>query len=290
MTLCSGDNPCQRCRDNGKRCFFSEDQTAAEALQNLSRPSLPQQSWPPTSINNGNGFARRNIMPRQEYSEQGASDVSALGLSMEARMARIESMMEALLQERAMYTTPPAGLQHDENGSDLAISIPVGDSVNPALAFLSQPTQDVQSRPRDVIDPLLAIGTANLRLDNRSLMFPDPETYQGYTTTFFDEFHGYYPCVDEYRFRSRSQRMLAVPDLHSDDICFLALNYIVFALHAVSNNATVPDSQSKPPGWHWLQLADEVVGKRQLMGNGDLSLAQFLLFKVRTPWLQQEIS
>jgi hypothetical protein len=292
MTQCSGDNPCQRCRDNGKRCFFSEDQTAAEALQNLSRPSLPQQSSTSTSINNGNGPARCNIMPRRQNDERSVSDASALGLSMEARMARIESMMEALLRERAMYTTPLAGLRHEDNGSDIAMSMSIGDPVNPTLAFLDPPPQNFSLE--NTIDPLLGMDTTSVRLGNRSLMFPDSAICQSYTTTFFDEFHGYYPCVDEQLFRSRSERILAVAEAHPDDVCFLALNYIMFALHAVCENTATLDRQSKPPGWHWLQLADGIVGKRQLMGHGDVSLAQFLLFKVRTSttslflWLQQD--
>ena len=280
MTQCSGDNPCQRCRDNGKRCFFSEDQTAAEALQNLSRPSLPQQPSASTSVNNGSGAARRNIMPRYQNDERRVSDASALGLSMEARMTRMESMMEALLQERAMYTIPLAGLRHDDNGSDIAMSMSMGGSVNPSLSFMDHPPQDAP--PQSAIDPLLGTDTATVRFGTHSLTFPDPTIYESYITTFFDEFHGYYPCVDEQRFRGRSQRITAVPEVRPDDACFLALNYIIFALHAVSSNTATSERQSKPPGWHWLQHADDVVGKRQLVGRGDISLAQFLLFKVRT--------
>lgn len=219
-------------------------------------------------------------MPRHQDDERRVSDASALGLSMEARMARIESMMEALLQERAMYITPPAGLRHDDNGSDIAMSMSMGDSVNPALPFLDHPPQDAPLQ--SAIDPLLGTDTATVRLATHSLRFPGRAIYESYITAFFNEFHSYYPCVDEQRFRSRSQRILAVPEVHPDDACFLALNYIIFALHAVSNNTVAPDRQSKPPGWHWLQHADEIVGKRDLIGHGDLSLAQFLLFKVRT--------
>ncbi|KAJ4400363.1 hypothetical protein N0V91_008719 [Didymella pomorum] len=196
-------------------------------------------------------------------------------------MARIESMMEALLQERAMYTTSLADLRHEGNGSDIAMSMSLSASVNPALPFLGQLPQNAP--PQNAIDPLLDADTATVRLGNRNLMFPDNAIYQGYITMFFDEFHAYYPCVDEQRFRSRSQRILAVPEAHPGDACFLALNYIIFALHAVSNNPAAPDRQSKPPGWHWLQHADDVIGKRQLMGYGDVSLAQFLLFKDIAP-------
>lgn len=174
-----------------------------------------------------------------------------------------------------MYATPNAGLLHE----DLT---PAADSVSPALAFLGQTSQTTQ--PQDAIDPLLGAGAdiANVRVNNRSLVFPDSVAYQNCIHTFFDDFHCYYPCVDEQRFRVRSQKMLAPPEVHPDDVCLLALNYIMFALHAVSSETTTLDRQINPPGWHWLQLADVVVGKRQFVGHGDISLAQFLLFKVRT--------
>jgi hypothetical protein len=199
---------------------------------------------------------------------------------MEARMSRIEGMMEALLQERSMYTTPSGGLHYDKNGSDIAMSMSMADSSNPALAFLEQPPQTVH--PQDAIDPLLGADTAILRVGNRNLVFPELAVYQNYVDTFFGNFNCYYPCIDEQRFRSRSQRVFVGPEVHADDVCFLALNYVAFALHAISNETTAPDHLNKPPGWHWLQLADEVVGRRQLVGHGDISLAQFLLFKVRT--------
>lgn len=271
---CSGDNPCQRCRDNSKRCFYSEDQTAAEALQNLSRPSLSQQPSITTSVSNGSGTARRNIMPRHQTTEQRASDASALGLSMEARMARIEAMMETLLQDRAV----PMTAVNSEPGSDMAMSGPILDPINPALALLGQPQGD----PAPAIDPMLGADTITLRVGSRNLRFPSPSVYQDYINSFFRDLHCLHPCVDEQLFRLRSKNMLGRIDVHPDDACFLALNYMIFAWQDASSGGPTPNVDSKPSGWHWLQLADEVVGHRQLYGQGDASLVQFQTFKVRT--------
>ncbi|KAH6629184.1 hypothetical protein C7974DRAFT_182614 [Boeremia exigua] len=274
---CSGHNPCQRCRDHGKRCFFSEDQTAAEALQNLSRPSLPQQAANPVSESNGSSLTRRNLMPRHRDNERTASDASDLGLSMEARMSRIEVMMEALLQERAMYAASNGNPERDDTGSDIPMSLPLVDPINPALSFLSQPPHD--SQPQDAIDPLLGTDTTTIRFGGQSFVFPVPTVYQNHIDTFFRELQVCHPCIDEHLFRTRSVKMLAEAKVHPDNACFLALNYIIFALHAASTEGTRPGSDDKLAGWHWLQLADDVIGKRQFYGQGDISLAQFLFLK-----------
>ena len=195
-------------------------------------------------------------------------------------MARMESMMEALLQERAMYATSRRSVERDDPGSDMALSLPMLDLVNPALALPDQPAQMPHSQ--DAIDPLLGTDTSSLRVGNRSYVFPAPAIYRDYINTFFHELQMYHPCVDEQLFRLRSEKMLAGAEVHPDDACFLALNYIIFALHATSTEPTGSDRDDKPAGWHWLQLGDEVIGKRQLVGHGDISLAQFLLFKVCT--------
>ncbi|UPX20508.1 uncharacterized protein EKO05_0010738 [Ascochyta rabiei] len=283
---CSGDNPCQRCRDNGKRCFYSEDQTAAEALQNLSRPSLSQQPPTSTSPSNGIGLAQRSIMPRNQVAERKSSDASALGLSMEARMARVEAMMEAFLQDRATTATPNASMERAESASDLAMSmssmsLPILDAINPALTLLGQPPQTAYVHPSSTsaIDPLLGADITTLRLGSRTLVFPTPTAYQRYVDSFFRELQCFHPCVDEQVFRLRSENVLAKTEVHQDDVCFLALNYIIFAWHDASTETTGPSHVNKPAGWHWLQLADDVVGSRQLYGQGDVSLAQFLVFK-----------
>jgi hypothetical protein len=84
--------------------------------------------------------------------------------------------------------------------------------------------------------------------------------------------------------------MLAMANVEADDVCFLGLNYMIFAWQDLSTEVKLPSGNVTPPGWHWLQLADGVVGTRQLHGQGDLSLAQFLLFKVRISSIPSESS
>lgn len=219
-------------------------------------------------------------MALRQGNEREAGNADTLGLSMEARMSRVESMVQAILQERSSHTAPSRGTHLDENSSDVDVSLSMADSVSPALAFLTQPLQ--VTHPQYAIDPLLDTGTAYVRVGNRSLDFPGPAILQDYIDGFFRDVQCYHPCIEEQRFRSRSQRVLAEPEVHPEDVCFLALNYVMFALHAISNETTIPGRQNELPGWHWLQLGDEVIGRRQLVGLGDICLAQFLLFKVRT--------
>ena len=217
-------------------------------------------------------------MPRHHNAERRASDASAPGLSMEARMTRIESMMEALLHERTVYTSPRRSTEHENPGSNMALSMPMLDLMTPTLAISDQSTH--VSHPQDVIDPLLGTNMSTLHLGGQDLAFPGSATYEDCISIFFSELQMFHPCIDEQLFRDRSQQMLAGSEVLSNDVCFLALNYIIFALHAVSTEAMRPEYDGKPVGWHWLQLADDVVAERQLSGRGDISLAQFLVFKV----------
>jgi hypothetical protein len=223
-------------------------------------------------------------MPRQQAVERRASDASVPGLSMEARMARVETMIEALLHDRAMAITPSGSIERDDAATDMAMSMPMLDPVNPALALLGQPSHTAPSQedPISTIDPFLSPDMTVLRVGNRTLAFPTPLVYQTYTTTFFQKLQSFHPCIDEHLFCMRSDHMLSKGDVHSDDVCFLGLNYIIFAWQDISTGVKPSNGNATPPGWHWLQLADDVVGTRQLHGQGDHSLAQFLLFKVCT--------
>ena len=223
-------------------------------------------------------------MPRHHASARRASDVSASGLSMEARMARVEAMMEMLLQDRAMTMTPSGSIEREEAGRDMAMSIPLLDPINPALTLLDQPLQSGPSQDdmTSAIDPHLSTDTTTLRVGNRNFAFPTLNVYQNYITSFFQELQSLHPCVDEHFFRVRSDHMLAKSEVHSDDVCFLGLNYIIFAWRDILSRDKAPTSSGTRPGWHWLQLADDVVGTRQLHGQGDQSLAHFLLYKVRS--------
>ncbi|KAF2124088.1 hypothetical protein P153DRAFT_371394 [Dothidotthia symphoricarpi CBS 119687] len=276
---CSGENPCQRCTDNGRRCFYSEDQTAAEALQNLSRPVPVQPS--PAALLNGNGSARRSLLPRHESSERRASDASVLTMSMEARMARIETMMEALIHERGMSMTPGGGIEREENGSDAAFSMPALDPIHPALASMGLQSS-LALMPSDMMRRSISAATpSTICMGSRALTFPPSQDYHNYLQVFFADFHPFHPCIDEAQFRIRSEHMLASSDLQHTDSCFLALHYIIFACCDILLHVAPPatTNSNSVPGWQWFQIADELAGKRSLAGRGDLSLLQFLLFQ-----------
>jgi hypothetical protein len=218
-------------------------------------------------------------MPRQDYAERRTSDASTLGLSMEARMARVESMMEALLQERALYASPHRSMERDDSGSDMAMSMPMLDLMSPRSTLPNQVAPQLL-HSQDAIDPLLGTNTSSLRMGSQTVIFPAPNVYQDYIDSFFRELQIFHPCVDEQLFRTRSEGMLAAAEVLPSDVCFLGLNYIIFALCAASFEANRPVCDNTPDGWHWLQLADDVVGKRQLYGQGDISLAHYLVLKV----------
>ncbi|KAF1829155.1 hypothetical protein BDW02DRAFT_574240 [Decorospora gaudefroyi] len=189
-------------------------------------------------------------MSRDSEADRRASDASVRGMSMEARMARIEAMMEALLRDR----------------DDTAFSMPPLDPINPVLAFMGQ--QPTQSSPPHLI-----------HLGNRPLPFPSPAEYEHYLSSFFTDVHLSHPCIDEAAFRSRSEQMLASTVIPPAEGHFLALNYIIFACCDVLLNVTPADA-GKPIGWRWAEIADHVLDKKSLLGgSGDVTLIQCLLFQ-----------
>jgi hypothetical protein len=263
--------------DNGKRCFFSEDQTAAEALQNLSRPTPTPQAQSSNASGNGSSILRRNLMPSDNGMERRASDASTRGMTMEARMARIEAMMEALMRDRGLTMTPMGSVEREESANDgfpgdAALPMPPLDPINPALAFVGEPSLF----PSEVSDPANAVF---IQLGNRKMPYPSPTHYQQYLTSFFTDIHLSHPCIDEAEFRSRSEHMLASATVPPEDRQFLALNYTIFACCDVLLNVASVDT-GKPKGWPWLELADDLVDKRSLLsGSGHLTLIQCVLFQ-----------
>ncbi|KNG50755.1 hypothetical protein TW65_01733 [Stemphylium lycopersici] len=280
---CSGENPCQRCVDNGKRCFFSEDQTAAEALQNLSRPTPTLQAQASTASGNGTSTSRRSLLPHDESGRR-ASDASTRSMTMEARMARVEAMMEALMRDRGLTMTPMGSVEREDGATDAAFPIPPLDPINPVLAFMGQPplSQDTPNPAHAATaGPESSFAAEHphlIQLANRTMSFPSPPEYQEYLLSFFNDIHLSHPCIDETEFRSRGEHVLASPVIQPGDRQFLALNYIVFACCDVLLNVS-PASHGKPAGWAWLEMADELLDKKSLLsGNGDLTLIQCALY------------
>jgi hypothetical protein len=271
--------------DNGKRCFYSEDQTAAEVLQNLSRPMPTLASQP--AFGNSNGTFRQHTMPRMDSIERRSSNNSTADMTMEDRMTRIEAMMEALMHDRGMTFTPNATIDREGSEgfrSDMAFSMPILDPIHPALDQIAQQSPELMPHPTLATNPTPGLdATAFVRAGNQSVPFPDPARYQQYVAHFFGDVHLRHPCVDETDFNARTQRVVTNGATEPSDFHFLALCYAIFAccdavLEAIPAAAS---DRNKPSGWHWLQMAESVMAKKSLLnGHGDLTLIQYLLFQV----------
>lgn len=209
---------------------------------------------------------------------------------METRMARIETMMEALLQDRGMTMTPLGSIEREESGSDgfrseNAFALPLLDPINPALAHMGQ-----SAVPEDPMDwrrlasphEPRTTGTESssiINLDGRTLPFPTLQEYHQYMRSFFCDIHLRYPCIEEDEFLARGERMVTERTAQTSEILFLALNYTIFAVCDVLSNVLSPDG--RPRGWHWFQVSNDLVDKKALFeGPGDLLRIQLLLFNV----------
>jgi len=230
------------------------------------------------------------MLPRHGSMERRASDASVLGMSMEARMARIEGMMESLIQERGVSATPRGSLERDEAISDGLLSEAAmqaaSDLFGPTLAPARRASSKLASPERtrhsiSVMSPSNgADSPATIRVGSTNFSFPHPADYQRYMDFLFNDLNLYYPCINEADFRMRSEHMLAAQTIHSSDICLLALHYIVFACADIAVDSFPVSVGAKPPGWHWIQAATDLAGQRELSGRGDLSLIQYLVLKV----------
>ncbi|KAH7381377.1 hypothetical protein DE146DRAFT_670431 [Phaeosphaeria sp. MPI-PUGE-AT-0046c] len=286
---CTGEVPCQRCVDNGKRCFYSEDQTAAEVLQNLSRPT-PTPVIQSSSFSNGNGHvaSRLSAVPQNTLPQRRPSDNGPAGMTMEQRMARMEAMMEALAQNRGLHFTPSGSLEREESlghRSESAFSMPILDPIHPALEQMVQqpPEQSRQLEPSTEPLPRLD-ATVLVRIGghDQPLPFPDEFSHILYVSTFFGDIHLRHPCIDKADFHARTSKILANGAIETTDVHFLALCYIVFACSQAVNQDPLPPGadDNDHPGWRWYLLADGLIDKKALLGGCDpLVLIQYLLFQ-----------
>lgn len=206
---------------------------------------MPAQP-PPSS--NGNGAAHKP--PGPDASERRPSDASALGSTLESRMARMENMMETLV-ERSFRSTSQHSLERDEGSiSDL-------------------PASESEAAPGFV------------RVGSRQCAFPCPSDYEKYIRYFFAELNPFHPCVNEADFKARSKHMRSAIAVNAHETCFLALNYIILACVDIMCDTSPVGARIKPPGWQWLTIADELVGRRSVFGSGGLDMIQYLIWQVR---------
>lgn len=198
------------------------------------------------------------------------------GLSMEARMARVEGLLETLMHgQRLARASSRDSVDRERGMSDGGHSISNG---RPNDGLPTHTSSSAHKRPHALISrdsPLTSIRTAS-----RDLPFPDSSGYEKRISLFFQELNPLYPCVHEAEFRARSQAMLSSPVVRQKDECLLALNFIIMACSEllILENEGGP---GPPNGFQWFKLADDLVSKRKVAGRGDLSLIQCLLFQVR---------
>ncbi|KAF2009504.1 hypothetical protein BU24DRAFT_76108 [Aaosphaeria arxii CBS 175.79] len=320
---CSGESPCQRCLDNGRTCHYDEQPIAsngtgvmrsiprqdvvererrgsdssvlgiAEVLQNLSRPTLAQ----PLNTANSPALSRRNLVPHNEGSaiERRASDASLLGLSMEARMARIEGMMEALIQDRSVMLSPRGSMEREDTASDslrgdatfdirMETFGAISNTARQKLK-LSNDSPELQVRqPVPATSPPQQEGRSTIRTGTKDRTFPTLTDYQRYIDFFFSSVNPYLPCINEAEFRAHSEQMLSSVDIPERSMCLLALNYVIFAcvdilLQMLDTGSNVPGGDSNTAGWHWFQIAEEVLGNRPKTGRGRMVLVQVLTWE-----------
>ncbi len=123
-------------------------------------------------------------------------------------------------------------------------------------------------------------SVSSIRVGNRTLAFPLPSDYSKYLDYFFKDVNASHSCVNESDFRRRSDKLLLSSSVDIGDICFLALNYIIFACCDILPAVVTVTDRKRLPGWQWFLTADELVGRRKMGGHGDLTLLQFLIFEV----------
>lgn len=161
-----------------------------------------------------------------------------LGLSMEARMARIESMMESLMLERGMTVSPRLSMERDAAASERLHADFLMQIAGEASLSFPPITQgdfgnDNPGRIRHSVSAVSPMGggdpSSTLHVGAKTCLFPNPTEYQRLLDVFFDDIAPYYPCVNELEFRMGSDKLLSASSIRANDITLLALNYIIFA-------------------------------------------------------------
>jgi len=138
-----------------------------------------------------------------------------------------------------------------------------------------------ESPDQQITSPSIALSepVRGLRVGSRFLPFPSPRDYSEYIDFFFEDINPCHSCVNEAAFRQSNKKLRRCIFARGDDICFLALNYIIFACADILRNVE-PVQQPLPcPGWNWFLAADSLLGKRKLSGQADLCLIQFLIYE-----------
>lgn len=162
-------------------------------------------------------------------------------------MARIESMMDSLILERARIATPRTSVERDAAASDrlhadFLMQI-AGEATMSTFPPIAEGELEFENGPERLRHSISAIShassteaAATIRVGHKTLAFPTPNEYQKYVEVFFDDIAPYYPCVNELEFRINSEKLLSAPAIQADHVSLLALNYIVFACSDIATS------------------------------------------------------
>lgn len=208
-------------------------------------------------------------------------------------MTRIENMMEALRQERGGGMTPRGSMERDDLVSeslqgDASFDMPLDPLGAAARSLFGLQHELVDTRPRhstSAASPLSHGERSSIKIGLRDFVFPNVSDYQKYVDFFFTEVNPHLPCVNEAEFRFQSEQLPISGDIPSSQTCFLALNYAIFAcvdslVDIIRPEVNIPGIVPSAPGWQWFQAADELIGKRDIIGRGNLMVIQALLLEV----------
>ncbi|KAK4561341.1 hypothetical protein LTR86_004658 [Recurvomyces mirabilis] len=121
--------------------------------------------------------------------------------------------------------------------------------------------------------------TTTIRVGSKTLPFPVEHAYQEYLDFYFTDINPCHPCISENDFRAKSAEMLSRTEARQSEKCFLAVHYMIFAMADMLREIRPPEQQGTSPGWQWYQRAEDLVGRQKFMGQGDLSLLQYLIFE-----------
>ncbi|KAH8816078.1 fungal-specific transcription factor domain-containing protein [Xylogone sp. PMI_703] len=275
---CSGTNPCERCSRRNQRCCFSEI-VAIDVPRRPSRGtneciSMPTSLTSPRLVTNDNSQ------------------------TVEARLERLEKSMEIVVSQlpgnQERFSVEPAQVNVDTRDfqGDTSFQAPIEEfnaNLAPVKLQLGISNQRSSSSPKSSDEMRNASATSpsgstsdplsSIRVGRSNMPFPNQTEYATYIEFFFDDINPCHPCTNEADFRRRSERLLASSSVDPSEVCFLALNYIVFACADVLLGVSTTTKHSTPPGWHWFLAANDLVGKRKVSGQGDLSLIQFLVYE-----------
>jgi len=215
-------------------------------------------------------------------------------------MARIEGLMEMMVQERGLAS----GNVRGSIESDKASSSREPQGANASAHLIDTPnTNPISTRqlfvtPHDSLFRRASLDSLQLpvqnvfssqqkpafliRVGSRTLPFKTEAEYHVCIDFFFSDINTLFPCVNETEFRSRMGTASTRRFQEGDDLCFLALNYVMFAcLETCASGLVRPGGV--PNGWEWFKLADELLEKRKISGRADIDLIQALIYEVCSP-------